>query len=575
MSSLQHLLDQLRLRLSAHDALGLMALLAVLCGLATGGVILGFRWVVESSQTGLLGGPEQFWALPAHWRVLLPVIGGALIGLMLQWLRPEHRGTGVVHVMERLGYHQGYMSWRNAAAQFVGASTALISGHSVGREGPAIHLGAASGSLLGQRLGLPNNSLRTLVACGVAGAIGATFNTPLAGVIFAMEVVMLEYTLSGFLPVMLSAVTATVVTQLVYGNTPAFSVPAVHLESLGELGWLLVCGLLIGTLAAAFIQSLMFFSNSLTRWPLAARTTLAGLAVGLIGLALPEVMGVGYETVNLILLGEVATITLVALVAAKLLASTLAVGLGIPGGLIGPTVVIGAAAGGLLGQAAQALFPEMASEPSLYVMLGLGAMMGATLRAPLAALTAMLELTANPNIILPGMLTIATAVLCSGELFGKDSVYLHQLRRRGLDFRSDPLLQKLSRLGIVRIMDRRLTTLPRQVSRTALEAALDQQPRWILLLGETPDKAPLALVPVADVLHHLQTDPQSEVDLLAIPAKRLEPASIEYRASLREALALFQEREAEALCVVKTVAPGIQHHLGVVTRQELEYQYLH
>ncbi len=565
-------LEGLRLRLSAHDALGLMSVLAVLCGLATAGVILAFRSLVEFSQSQLLGSPGQFWELAPHWRLLLPLLGGVAIGLFLQWLRPEHRGTGVVHVIERLGYHQGYLNWRNAVAQFVGASTALISGHSVGREGPAIHLGAASGSLLGQRLGLPNNSLRTLVACGVAAAIGATFNTPLAGVVFAMEVVMLEYTLSGFLPVMLSAVTATVITQLIYGSSPAFSVPAVHLESLGELGWLLVCGLLIGALAAAFIHSLMFFSNSLTRWPLALRTGLAGLAVGLIGMVLPEVMGVGYETVNLILLGEVATLTLIALVIAKLLASTLAIGLGIPGGLIGPTVVIGAAAGGLLGQAAQVLFPTAASEPSLYVMLGLGAMMGATLRAPLAALTAMLELTANPNIILPGMLTIAMAVLVAGEVFAKDSVYLHQLRLRGLDFRSNPLFQELSRLGIARIMDRRLVVVPRHTDRRTLEQALATNPRWILMM-DRDGVAPQALLPVTDLLHHLQVESTMEVDLLQIPAKRLEPDTIEYRASLREALALFQEREVEALCVVNTIAPGIRRYLGVITRQDLEHQY--
>ncbi len=571
---LSQAMEWLRLRLSDSDAVLLMALLGLVCGAFTGGVILGFRWLIENGQGVLLGGGgEDFSLLAAHWRLLLPVAGGLVLGLALTWVGETGRSTGVAYVMERLHYHQARLPLRNAVVQFFGAAGAIVSGFSVGREGPGVHLGAASGSQLGQWLGLPNNALRTLVACGVAAAIAASFNTPLAGVVFAMEVVMMEYTLAGFLPVMLAAVTATVLTQIIYGSSPAFVVPPTYLESFWELPYLLMMGLVIGGLAAGFIRSLDWFSTRPAKLPLWIRTTLAGGLVGILALAVPEVMGVGYDTVGRILLGELGLVLLIALVAAKLIASTAAVGMGIPGGLIGPTVVIGAAAGGALGHLGQLLMPGLASPPAFYAMVGLGAMMGATLRAPLAALTAMLELTYNPNIIMPGMLTIAAASLCASELFGKDSVFLHQLRLKGRHIRNRAVLQSLSRLGIARIMDRSISVAPRQVGREELTEILSSDPRW-LLIREPPNGEPLALLAAADLLQYLAVEPDAaSVDLLGIPARRLEPAPIELQASLREALDVFQESDAEALYVVHQPAPGFQRYYGVVTRQDLENQY--
>ena len=208
------MLDKLRLRLASVDALSLSAL-GLASGLLAGAVILVFRKTIESAQAAFLpgGGVENYEALGWEYRLALPIGGGLLLGLLWQLIAPKHRAVGVTHVMERLAYHQGYLPWRNALMQFVGAAASIIAGHSVGREGPGIHLGAASGSLLGQGLTLPNNAIRNLVACGTAAAIAASFNTPIAGVVFAMEVVMMEFTLAGFAPVILAAVSATMLTR--------------------------------------------------------------------------------------------------------------------------------------------------------------------------------------------------------------------------------------------------------------------------------------------------------------------------------------------------------------------------
>jgi len=319
--------------------------------------------------------------------------------------------------------HAARLPLANALAQWAGAAISIIAGHSVGREGPAIHLGAACGSLLGQQRALSEAGLRVLVACGVAAAIAASFNTPLAGVVFAMEVVVTEYSVAGFAPVILAAVSATALTRAVYGADPAFHVPDLAMRSLWELPYIAALGALIGVLASGFTASLTFFARLGTRLPFWLAALLGGAAVALIALAVPEVMGIGYDTVNAALLGELGLGALALIALAKVLATTAGVGLGLPGGLIGPLLVSGAAAGGALGVLGAWVAPQYASASGFYALIGMGAMMGGSLHAPLAALTAMLELSGNPNIIWPGMLAVIAAFGVSREVFGQRPLF--------------------------------------------------------------------------------------------------------------------------------------------------------
>ncbi len=566
-------LDDLGLRVSSLDALPQLTMLAIPVGLLSGGVIILFRMLVESSQ-GLLfdsNEVENYETLAPLLRLLLPLAGGLLIGLLWQYLKKSTRQVGIVHVMERLNYHQGHLPLGNALAQFVGAALSIISGHSVGREGPSVHLGATSGSQLGRWLRLPNNSRRTLVACGVAAAIAASFNTPLAGVIFAMEVVMMEYSLVSFGPVIMAAVTATTLTRAMYGSMPAFIVPSMQLGSLLELPYVILMGMVLGTLAALFIALLQRFTGLVTGWPVWTRCTLAGLATGLIAMVVPEVMGIGYETVNHALLGNMGLLLLAGIALAKLIATAAGLGLGLPGGLIGPTFVIGAAAGGAMGIIADVWLPGDIASPAFYAMIGMGTMMGATLHAPLAALTAMLELTANPNIILPGMLALIAGGLVSRELFGKQSVYIELMRTGGLDYRHNPLTQALRRMGVASIMERRIKTLPSEVGHSTAMDALANEPKWIII---TRDSKPAYLMPAADVARFLQDKEDGDtIDLTEIPADRNEIQSVDFQATLQEALSLLNSSDAEALYVIRRTTPGIERVLGVLTRKDIESSY--
>lgn len=579
----ENLIPVFRRKLSGVDALPQLAVLGLLSGLVTGGVILLFRLAIEWPLEYFLpgAGSESFEELDLLTRGLLPLTGALGLGLLLHRLAIHDRKVGVVHIMERLNYHQGYISFKSAVVQFIAGVTTVATGQSAGREGPAVHLGAAFSSLLGQWMRLPNNSIRTLVACGCAAAISASFNTPISGVIFAMEVVMMEYSIAGFTPIILAAVSAAIVTQAVYGAEPAFSVPALTMNSLLEIPWILVIAVIIGIAAAGFIHLV----DSMGRYhhrPVLLRISLAGLLMVPFALLVPETMGIGYDTVSDTMHGELGFWLLLGVGVAKLLITGLTIGLGMPSGVIGPTIFMGATIGGAMGVVGGYMFPEQASSVGFYAMLGMGAMMGAILQAPLAALMALMELTRNPNIILPGMLVITTASLVTSEAFGKKSLFLTILKSQGLSYQSSPVIQALRRVSVGAIMDRSILRTERELTVEEARKALKSEPKWLLIEG---NQGPTALLPAVDLARYLEDceeevreegiEPPKSVDLLAIPANRRDLAPVQYQATLEEALNEFDSTRAEALYVQRHVAPMIQRVYGVVLKSDIEsyYQY--
>jgi hypothetical protein len=372
--------------------------------------------------------------------------------------------------------------------------------------------------------------------------------------------------------VILAAVIATTLSQAVFGNAPAFAIPHMQLGSLLELPYIVLIGLVIGCLSALFIHLLQYSSTRLVPgWPVWLRCTLAGSLVGAIALVVPEVMGIGYDTVNQALLGQLGLVTLVSVALAKILATALGLGLGLPGGLIGPTLVMGAMGGGAMGLLAHQWLPGEVATPAFFALVGMGTFMGATLQAPLAALTAMLELTANPHIILPGMLGLITASLVSREVFGKESVYLVLLGAREADYRDSPVAQTLRRIGVASVMERRVETLPRTASRERIMEILASEPRWILIRED--DRTHYAM-PAADLARHLQADPASaDIDLLEIPAERLEIRPVDFQSTLLEAQDILASAGAGALYVSRTTIPGLSRIYGILTRGDIDKSY--
>ena len=568
-------MESTRLHLARPDALIQLAVMGLITGLLAGAVIVRFRYLIEAAQNFALrgNGPDAFESLTPWMRFVFPLAGAIALAVMFRWFAKGLYVLGVARVLERMAYHQGHLTLRGFVLQFFGVAIALISGHSVGREGAHIFLGACTGSLLGQKLELPNNAVRTLVGCGTAAGIAASFNTPLAGVIFSLEVIMMDYQLASFIPVILSAVTATVVSNAFLGNAAVFSVPIMELGSLKEIPLVVILGLLSGTLAAGFIIMVKKIAGKGKVWPIEWQMMAAGISIALLGMWLPEVMGIGYDTINIALIGGYSAGLLLLMAAAKLVATSICSALNVPGGMIGPSFFIGATLGAGFGHLMIAWLPDIGIQPGLYAMLGMSAMMGASLQAPLAALTALLELTDNPQIIMPGMLVVVIAGLTASELFGQESLFITMLKAKGLDYKQHPVLAALRRVGVASIMNKDFMRSMRNISLEQAHKLLESKPKWIVI---TEDKKPKAILPgiaLAGFLEAEQEEPLEEIDLMAIPGKRLELAPIHLHETLQEALEKLNKGEGEALYVQRMSAPGIWRIYGILTREQIESSY--
>lgn len=550
---LQLYLDRLRHRLAYLDALPQLTLLGFLSGLVAALVIIIFRLLIELPLAHVLGGDsEGFETLPPLVRFCLPILGAIIIALIFRRLDPKDRQVSVSHVIERVHHHQARLPLRNLIVQFLVGAIALLSGQSVGREGPAVHLGAGTASQLGQWLKLPNNSLRTLVGCGIASAIAASFNTPMAGVIFAMEVILMEYSIAGFVPVILASVTGATMAQLTFGSEPAFSVAPLQLSSLIELPLIIGCGIIIAVFATTMTR-LHLIAARLQTINITIRLLLVGIVTGLVALYLPQVMGVGYDTIEATMQGEIALGLLLSIAIAKLLLTTFSVGLGMPGGLIGPMLFIGACVGGALGLIAEIMLPESGANASFYALLGMGAMMGAVLNAPLAALITILELSYNPNIIFPAMIITVTSVVTTRQIFGCNNIFIEQLQRVGIQLNSGTLNQVLERIGVRSVMSTQFTLCHQSMNQQTLLSILegqdkDRQPDWLVVSKERGGLALLATKDISNTMENLET-PEGDINLLSLKIRSWQLQPIAQEASLLDARKLFEDSMADALYV--------------------------
>ncbi|MCD1650700.1 chloride channel protein [Halomonas meridiana] len=574
-------LESFRRQLANVDALPQLCVLGLVSGVITGAVMVAFRLLLEAGAVLYMpeGEPEAFEGLSPWLRALLPIVAVTLIGLLLYRQRSAARKLGVSHVIERLTYHQGRFPLRNWLNQWWVGVVSVLGGLSAGREGPAIHLGAAASSGLGLKLRLPNNSLRVLVACGTAAGISASFNTPIAGVIFAMEVVMMEYTLMSFMPVILASTMGALVAQVMYGNAPAFRIPEVALGSLMNLPWIVVIGLVIGLMAGLFIH--ISRSQRLQTLPLWLRLGVVGVGTGVLAWWFPEIQGIGYDSVAAALNNQLAINVLLALMVAKLLITAITVAGGVPIGIIGPVLVAGAATGALGGMLGGWLWPEKAADPGIYAMLGMAAMMGAVLQAPLAALMALLELTHTPNIMLPGMLVVVVACLTSRQLTGCEGFFISSVRY-GLHPLQQPLMQALSRVSVPAVMERQLVRTERMITPDQARRLLETNPMWLVIERSSEEKPVLALKAAELARWLLEHDkaldgevpPEDElIDLLEIPGQRLEMAPIGLQATLSEAFLKLQDSALGALYVVHGYRPKQQRISGIITRGAIERYY--
>ncbi len=421
-------------------------MLALLVGVGAGGGAVAFRYMIlgftelftghrDYSAAGYAGNPN----LPGLgiWFVsLAPVLGGLIYGPLVSRFAPEARGHGVPEVMYAVHRRGGRMRPQVPIVKSLASAICIGSGGSVGREGPIVQIGSALGSVLGQAIKLPERQLRLLVACGAAGGISATFNAPIAGVFFALELILGDFETRSFGLVVLSSVAADAIGRAVFGGNPFLRLPAFHFGSPAEL--LLYAGLGVTATAVGlgFVRILYAGEDLADRlWgsrPEWLRPAVGGVLLGLLLLAIPEMYGVGYPVLQLAVAGHYVILALLGLLAAKILATSLTMWIGGSGGVFAPSLFMGAMLGSAYGALAHSLLPGIAVAAGAYGLVGMGAVFAAAARAPITAVIIIFELTGDYQIILPLMIAVVVATALSGELT-RDTIYTLKLRRRGID----------------------------------------------------------------------------------------------------------------------------------------------
>ena len=451
-----------------------VCLLGIIAGVTSALLIVLFRlgidWL-QSSGVGLL----QQWGLSAKWVWVVMPISAVIIILLIAYLTGfKHYRLGIPFVIHRVKQHYGNIPWRTTVNQFFGGMLALAGGFVVGREGPSVHLGAAGSSLFGQALKLPQNSIRTLAGCGIAAGISASFNTPFAAVIFVMEVVLREYKIHVFVPVMLAAACGSVITRIVFGEGSELAYFSFSSFSQWLYLYLIVFGCLLGVLATLFNQLLMSVMRAFRKVSMVWRLLLAGVLTAIGGALLPEALGASFEDVNALFSTHPTALILLEILLMKFLLATFAIGLGIPGGIIGPVMVLGMLSGAVLLLPIAHWLP-LEDFTSSFALLGIAGMLTAVLHAPLAALSAVMELSYRPEIILPAILVIVPAYVTATQFLGNRSIFIQQLDFQKLPYAITSIREALEKTGVLAAMERDFK-LFYDAPEAALEKVLSDNP---------------------------------------------------------------------------------------------------
>ncbi|MBL1213510.1 MAG: CBS domain-containing protein [Ignavibacteriae bacterium] len=427
-----------RAKLTEHT---FMIIVAIIIGILAGFAAIGIRFLIEEISSISFAGDgnllENIIASPWYIIVLAPIIGGLIVGPLIYFFAPEAKGHGVPEVMQAILLRGGNIRPRVAIVKALASAITIGTGGSVGREGPIIQIGSSLGSTVGQFFRIPSKRLKTLVGCGAAAGIAAAFNAPIAGALFAVEIILMDFAVAQFSPIVISSVMATVISHSFEGNFAAFRVPAYELVSPYEISFYFLLGALAGIVSYLFIKVLYFseeFFDEKLKFPEYLRPIIGGLGIGLIALVFPQVMGVGYDSINLALHGDMLWYLAFGLIFLKIFATSLTLGSGGSGGIFAPSLFMGAMVGAFFGYVVNIVFPEITAGPGAYALVAMGGMVAGTTRAPITAIIIVFELTKEYEIILPLMITCIISMIISSRL-SRESIYTLKLLLRNISIK--------------------------------------------------------------------------------------------------------------------------------------------
>lgn len=407
--------------------------------------LVQYLWSGEHSEIYLSAVREAPW----YAILLAPALGGVVVGGLLHFVSKTKRAGGVADVIEARHIGGRVLGFKDAVLSALITIISLGSGNSAGREGPAIHLGASFSSVIFNRFSLPDSATRTLLAAGAASAVSASFNAPIAGVLFAHEVILGHYSMRAFVPIVLSSVAGTVVARNWFGESLTFNIPVYEITSYLEFPAFFALGVVCALVAILFqlsLFSLDYLAKSVNL-PLWVRPPIGGLVVGFIGVFYPEILGIGYETTNDAIWGRIPIMLMVILILLKIFATAVTYASRFGGGVFSPALLLGALTGGVFGVIATGVFPELASDQNVYSILGMGAIAATVIGAPISTTVIVFELTGGYALSIALLFTIAVSHGINQAIHGR-SFFQWQLEMRGLHVRDGPYKAILAHLTV-------------------------------------------------------------------------------------------------------------------------------
>ncbi|MDX2471436.1 MAG: chloride channel protein, partial [SAR324 cluster bacterium] len=456
-----------RAKMSEHSIMiGIALIIGVLAGFGAVGIRALIHYVSDFNFVGEGNLLERISATPWYFKLFIPMMGGVLVGPLIYFFAPEAKGHGVPEVMQSVLTKGGIIRPRVALVKALASSITIGTGGSVGREGPIIQIGASLGSTVGQFFHISSHRIKTLVGCGAAAGIAAAFNAPIAGALFAVEIILMDFAVAQFSPIVISSVMATVISHHFEGNFAAFQVPHYELVNPLELFFYVILGVLAGVVSFLFIKVLYgfedFFDNKV-KLPQYVQPAFGGLVIGAIAIIFPQVMGIGYESINLALQGQIAMGIAFILIFVKILATSVTLGSGGSGGIFAPSLFMGAMLGAFFGQLIGAYAPMDTATAGAYALVAMGGLVAGTTRAPITAIIIVFELTNDYNIILPLMITCILSTIISARL-QRESIYTLKLLQRGINLKEGAETNLMKSIFVRSIYKENVTLIPETLS---------------------------------------------------------------------------------------------------------------